>query len=1080
MQHNNISTNILRDQDKNLNYIVTNNAVEIFNNIFHKKNRVTKSFTIVGNYGTGKSTFLWAAEKNLNKKTFFFTHELENQKGYDFFKIVGESTSICQSFASILKIDNSDHKSIMKSLENLRLNSNKKGKDFVIIIDEFGKFLEQINKTGNADDLYLIQLIAEWANDENKNIFFLITLHQNFSDYSNNLSQLEKKEWEKVKGRFKELVFNEPIEQLLFFASESLKNIKASKENVSATHKLNAFIKTTNLFKYKEESIDLLLDTIFPLDYLSINTLVNSLQRYGQNERSLFSFLADLESDKIQDKYNFFTIDNVFDYLIKNLASEIHSYKNPHRIQWQIAFRALDRSELIFQNKLHFEIASKCIKAICLLNLFAVSNSTLNNETLIEYLSITNSNYSKSDISQCLSALTKAGVIRYFNHSGKLNFLEGTDLDIEQELLNISKEINPNFKIDQEVINNITFPILSAKRYSFIHGTNRYFEFRVLNSLDNISMAQGAIDGYINLIFTENINNLLLQSKSLNTGANLFVLYNNTKKIHENIFTLKKLEAIKLKKKDDLVAKRLIDQEIKYYSNQLENLVLNDLFENNNSNEWFFNGQSKQILNKKDLNKQLSEICHEVFSKEPIFKNELINREFISSQISTARKRLIKNLLENNTEKDLGFEENKFPPEKAIYISLFKETKIHRLNKDLGYYQFYAPQEIDTDNSLNKKFNVLWGECENFLISASNSKRNLGELYDILSEAPFKLKKGFRDIWIPSFLIIKKEDYALFHEQSGFIPYIDQEILELIHKNPTKYSIKYYKIEGLKLNLLESYKDLIQVNNNNSGTKSSFLTVFASFLRFYNSLNDFSKKTKKISAKAISFREAIDNAKDPEDALFNVFPQALGFNSFDFEKDEENLKSYIFHIQDAIKELREAYEQLLNRIENKILLSFSCEQTEFKSYKKEILSRVIGVKVELLEKQSGIFFRRLTSPIDDRESWLKSIADIALNKAVDKMIDNEEGILLSNLEKYASNILSAMELHQFEDNIDKEMVSINIMYKSSIPKGEKIIIDKKISSKLDPRKQKISTIISNLPKQEKMQLLYELLENELK
>src|SRR5690606_21974263 len=127
----------------------------------------------------------------------------------------------------------------------------------------------------------------------------------------------------------------------------------------------------------------------------------------------------------------------------------------------------------------------------------------------------------------------------------------------------------------------------------------------------------------------------------------------------------------------------------------------------------------------------------------------------------------------------------------------------------------------------------LWNECEAFLNSTISSKRKLSELYNILSEAPFKLKKGFLDLWVLAYLIIKKEDYALFHEFNGFIPYIDEDILDLIYKNPSHYSIKSYRIEGLKLNLLESYKELVQVNNDSLGIKSSFLTVYGNFLRFY-------------------------------------------------------------------------------------------------------------------------------------------------------------------------------------------------------------------------------------------------------
>ena len=37
--------------------------------------------------------------------------------------------------------------------------------------------------------------------------------------------------------------------------------------------------------------------------------------------------------------------------------------------------------------------------------------------------------------------LEKSGIIRFYKHSNKLNFLEGTDIDIEQELAHLKEEI---------------------------------------------------------------------------------------------------------------------------------------------------------------------------------------------------------------------------------------------------------------------------------------------------------------------------------------------------------------------------------------------------------------------------------------------------------------------------------------------------------------------------------------------------------------------------------------------------------------------------------------------------------------
>ena len=74
------------------------------------------------------------------------------------------------------------------------------------------------------------------------------------------------------------------------------------------------------------------------------------MQRYGQNERSLFSFLNDDTDYSIKNlKIDFYTVANVYDYLVNSLPTEINSRDNPHRAQWLTTFRALERAELVFE-----------------------------------------------------------------------------------------------------------------------------------------------------------------------------------------------------------------------------------------------------------------------------------------------------------------------------------------------------------------------------------------------------------------------------------------------------------------------------------------------------------------------------------------------------------------------------------------------------------------------------------------------------------------------------------------------------------------------------------------------------------
>ncbi|MDZ7720659.1 MAG: hypothetical protein U5K72_17715 [Balneolaceae bacterium] len=107
--------------------------------------------------------------------------------------------------------------------------------------------LEYAAKENPEQELYFIQLLAEYANEEDKNIFFITTLHQAFDSYAHGLDLQQRKEWDKVRGRLKELTFNEPVEQLLFIASE----YEAVEEAVLPLRKrLMDYLKRLNLQKF--------------------------------------------------------------------------------------------------------------------------------------------------------------------------------------------------------------------------------------------------------------------------------------------------------------------------------------------------------------------------------------------------------------------------------------------------------------------------------------------------------------------------------------------------------------------------------------------------------------------------------------------------------------------------------------------------------------------------------------------------------------------------------------------------------------------------------------------------------------
>ena len=1068
---NNISTNIIRDESKDLDYVVTPNSKEIFDRIFINNYGVNKSFNLIGNYGTGKSTFLWALEKNLNTNKHFFNSLKTSEHtatSYEFIKLIGENDSLLKVLSKKLKLRGElESNKIISALERKRLKGAKSKKGIVLVIDEFGKFLEYASKNKASDELFLIQQISEWANNDSFESYFVITLHQNFTSYGNNLSNQDKLEWEKVKGRFVDLVFNEPVEQLIYFASKKLEEFPIPKKDRPNFLALLELIQQSKLVSHNKSVSQDLNNALYPLDWLSANILVNSLQRYGQNERSLFSFLNDETKYSIKEMLgNYYPVSKVYDYLVNTLPFEINSPDNPHRAQWLTTFRALERAELVFDKD--YQQASEVIKTIGLVNIFSKVGGCFDSAFIVNYFRLTRN----SDASTIISKLEHAGIIRFYKHSNKINFLEGTDLDLEQELIAVNKEINPNFSIASEIRELVDLPVLLVKRYSFETGTRRFFEYRIFNPNEDVSEAKGVIDGYINLVF-EDVKVSDLKEKSKKYPSNIFVLYKNSAKIKNEVLTLIKFDRLLEKHQADINALKLLNEEREFHLQQLQNLVINKLF-NNDKNVWINNGKTEVVSSSHKLYEWLTKICFELYSQAPYFSNELINKQFLSTPIKTARKALLRSLLENEHLEDLEFPQDKFPPQKAIYISLLKQTGLHQKNKKLGYFKIDKP-------SKNSTFFGLWTVSENFLNSCLSNKRNLNEFYELLESKPFKLKKGFIDFWIPIFLIAQKEDFALFHADGGFIPFLSEDTLDLMYKKPQDFLIKRYDVSGLRVNLLESYKELVNIGeSNNQGTQATFLSIFGNFLRFQRGLNNYTLKTNKLSLKASKLREAIMNAKDPEDALFNLFPTALGFHSLAIKEDTEVLSSFTNHVHDAIREIRNAYNELMNRSEQVILDSFYCTSSDFATYKKEIQSKIRAINPTTLGKVQNVFYQRLISPLDDRVSWIKSVADVALGKGLEELLDEEELLLMDNIRNLSLGLIKAADISDFNKNSSNgSLYSIRFFGKTGEFIDDQFVINKDTSGEFKAIKDNVSSTLKKLNEMERKELLVELLSNEL-
>lgn len=185
-------------------------------------------------------------------------------------------------------------------------------------------------------------------------------------------------------------------------------------------------------------------------------------------------------------------------------------------------------------------------------------------------------------------------------------------------------------------------------------------------------------------------------------------------------------------------------------------------------------------------------------------------------------------------------------------------------------------------------------------------------------------------------------------------------------------------------------------------------------------------------------------------------PLALGFKDSVLTNNDEVLKSYVELLQNAIRELRSCYVNLISRIENALVDSLCLKSTDFIQYKKELEERYSCLKTYLLTDKQKTILNRILSPATDKISWYQSLSYIILDKQLDNLIDEEEAYLIDNLihlfkelDKYID--ISRKNLTNEDNFIRIEMISNNGAISPKVVRlnKDKIDIAQKVERQID-------------------------------
>lgn len=243
----------------------------------------------------------------------------------------------------------------------------------LVVLDELGKFLEYAALHPERQDVYFLQSLAEAAaRSKHAPILVVGILHQGFQAYSEQLSQPAQKEWEKVAGRFEEILFNQPLDQAAVLVANAL-NVRVKRLPEATAESLARDMKRAiDIGWYGpgagEAALREVAPKLYPLHPCLLPVLVRLFSRFGQNERSLYSFLLSDEPHALRafaeqraEPGRVFRVHHLYDYARAAVGSRlaVQSYRS-HWNQIESVVESFPQDD---------ELALTVFKTVAVLNL---------------------------------------------------------------------------------------------------------------------------------------------------------------------------------------------------------------------------------------------------------------------------------------------------------------------------------------------------------------------------------------------------------------------------------------------------------------------------------------------------------------------------------------------------------------------------------------------------------------------------------------------------------------------------------------------------------------------------------------
>lgn len=874
----------------------------------------------------------------------------------------------------------------------------------LLLVDELGKFLEHEARQGGAG-IFLLQQLAERAFRGRKaNLLLVVLLHQGFDLYARGLGERLRNDWAKVQGRFQTVSFVEPAEQVLRIVATAFSNTLTAGQRDRVRGKAARFAKALGAANALPPALDpdaasAIFAKCYPIHPVTLLLLPDLCQRFAQNERTLFSYFGSREPHGFRDALaslrrpgDWLHPATVYDYFLRNQPAVL-SDPLTHR-RWAEVVTAVERAGHVGEeDPAHLDCAPASLaKAIGLLNLVSRADGLKASEDVLRLLFP-----SRPAFLPAIARLQDASVVQYRRFSGEYRVWQGTDFDIDERTTAETQKLG-RFDLARTLAERSGGAPVVARRHSAETGTLRYFEVVFADPESRRVVATEPKDAprIVFVLAEGRSHEAAFHAMRTEDGvADVWALHRDGMAIRAALADVLALEAVQRAAQElasDPVAAREIRERLAA-ARAAEREALRRLLGEPGRSEWFHGKRRLDVADRRSLQRELSILMYRVYAQGPRIRNELVNRNRLSSQAAAARNKLFRHMLESEHLPELGIE--KYPPERAVYRSVLQAGDLHIETPD--GWAFVPPRGRDPLNLV-----PAWKQLDALMAATEDAPAAFADLADALAEPPVGMRRGIFPIIFLHYYLLHRYEIACYDE-GVYTPTLTYEHLERLVRRPDLFAFQRFRIDGVRADLFDEYGQALL--DRKPDTEDP-LPLARALVQFAEGLDDHARRTRRLSPATLRVRDAIYFSKSPQKLLFEALPAACGHDP------EGDLTGFATKLKGALRELKHAHADLVDYMRAALCGAFGLDDTMPLDELREVLrGRSSGLDRYTIDAKGLLtFIRRLSDrgPLD--ANWFGAILLFLGRKPSTKWTDQDRDTAEYRLAQLSLRLLDLEKL----------------------------------------------------------------------